>query len=356
MKKKYLLVTTLIYLATNPLSLEAKGDSLMLVKEESGQIVVNNKIVAKVNGKAISVMDLMKKLDVLFYRQFPQYASSVPARYQFYMANWKYILQDIVDKELILADAEENKFEVSSGDVREEMEALFGPNIITNLDKIGMTFDQAYKEILGDITIRRMVFVRVNAKAMRQVTPKDILAAYEEFAKENMRTDEWNYSVITVRDPDPTKGAIAANEIHHLLVEQNIPLEELQEKFKENPTIPSTATVNISKEMSHNEKEISESYKDILSPMKEQTFSHPIPQKSRADKGTVFRIFFLRKMTPGGPVLFSEVENKIKDKLIEDSSNIETDLYLKKLRKHFDVQDDQLKQMISDDFQPFSLK
>src|SRR5262249_17801417 len=149
-------------------------------QEDKAHIVVNNRILARINEKAISVVDLMKKLDVLFYREFPQYTSSKVARYQFYQANWKNVLQELIDKELILADAEENKLPISSGDVRQEMEQLFGPNIIANLDKVGLSFDDAWKIVQGDITIRRMMYMRVNAKAMRQVTPQDVWAAYEE--------------------------------------------------------------------------------------------------------------------------------------------------------------------------------
>ncbi|MBA3815063.1 MAG: SurA N-terminal domain-containing protein, partial [Parachlamydiaceae bacterium] len=111
-----------------------KADPFLFNTEQELQIVVNNRILAKVNGKAISVMDLMKKMDLLFYRQFPQYISSAQARYQFYQANWKHLLEEIIDKELILADAQDAKIPISAGDVRQEMEVLFGPNIISNLD------------------------------------------------------------------------------------------------------------------------------------------------------------------------------------------------------------------------------
>ena len=35
------------------------------------KLQINNRILANVNGKPISVIDAMKKMDVIFFRQFP---------------------------------------------------------------------------------------------------------------------------------------------------------------------------------------------------------------------------------------------------------------------------------------------
>ncbi len=50
-----------------------------------------------------------EKMDMLFLRRFPEYTKSKVARYQFYMANWKAILNELIEKELILADAQEKR-------------------------------------------------------------------------------------------------------------------------------------------------------------------------------------------------------------------------------------------------------
>ncbi|MGA8165085.1 MAG: hypothetical protein WB791_08700, partial [Waddliaceae bacterium] len=90
--------------------------------ERDRYIFINNRILSQVNGKAISIVDVMKKMDLLFYRQFPQYSSSVEARFQFYEINWRHVWEDLVDKELILAEAAENKIGMTNGDIRQEME------------------------------------------------------------------------------------------------------------------------------------------------------------------------------------------------------------------------------------------
>jgi len=330
------------------LPMKAFAAPLLLGDEENAHISVNNRIVAKVNGKAISVVDLMKKMDLLFYREFPQYAASSQARFQFYQANWKYILQEMVEKELILADAEENKLVVSAGDIRQEMETLFGPNIISNLDKIGMTFDEASKIILGDITIQRMLYIRVQGKALRNVTPLQVRTYYEEFAKENVQPDQWIYQVISIRNKNAAQGATIAHRAHQLLTEESLPLENLQATLL---AISDDKTrVNVSEEFHHDEKAISQEYREILSPMAPQSYSKPIALQSRATKETVFRLFFLKEMIPGGTPPYAKVEHQLKNQLVDKIISAESKAYINRLRKHFDVQE-----TVPENFAPFSL-
>lgn len=312
-------------------------------------ITVNNRVLAKVNGKAISVIDLMKKMDLLFYKEYPQYTSIPEARFQFYQANWKSMLKELINKELILADAEENKLQANSGEVRQEMEHLFGPNIIGNLDRIGMTFDEAWGIIQGDIQLHRMLYIRVNSKATREVTPKVVFANYEEYAKENVVLDKWSYRVISIRDKDPTVGAAAANVAYQLLTIDQIPLSELAEKLKNHSTT-SKSNINISDLFVLSGKEVAPAYKEILEKMNPKTYSTPIAQKSK-DKSLVFRFFYLEDMSPGGPPPFKEVELKIKEKLLGAQMNEKGEAYIKKLYDHFDVQE-----MIPEGFEPFSMK
>jgi hypothetical protein len=335
--------------------LHAVGESLLFAPEESKGIVINNRILAKVNGKAISAIDVMKKMDMLFYRAFPEYTSSTEARFQFYQMNWKQVLRDLIDKELIMADAEEIKMQVSNGDVRQEMEMLFGPNIIANLDKVGLTFEEAMKMVHSDIMIKRMLYIRAQMKAVKQITPQVVRDAYEEFAKDHIRSDTWIYSVVTIREPDRTKGAEAAHQAYRLLTEDNISLNELTKKLPELASVSSTTKTTVSEEFKHSEKEMSPAYKTTLSALTANSYSQPISQKSRADSSTVYRIFFLKEFIAGGAIPFQEVAKSIKDKLIDEIAIKETDLYIKKLRKHFDVQESHYADSGSEEFEPFRM-
>lgn len=337
-------------------SLSAGPEISLFKPEESKKIVVHNRVLAKVNDKSITVYDLMKKMDMLFYKQFPEYTGSVQARYQFYNANWKSILRDLMDKELIMADAEEVKMQVSNGDVRQEMEEMFGPNIITNLDQVGLTYDEAWKMVHSEIVIKRMLYSRANMKAMKKVTPIVIRDAYTVFAQENQRPETWNYAIINIRDPDPLKGAEAAHQAHQLLVAEHVAPKDLGERLSKLASVASTTKVNLSEDYSHTSEEMAENSKKILTQLQAGEFSDPQPQKSRTDGTTVYRIFYLQQKNPAGAPPFNEVSKNLNDKLIDEESSKEIDQYIGRLRKHFDVQGGDLELLKKENFQPFVLQ
>lgn len=350
---KKLLFLLGICLLTSTHNVYAKGESFVMGQEPEKRIFVNNRILATVNGKAISVIDVMKKMDMLFYKQFPEYTSSATARFQFYQINWKHVLQELIDKELILADAEEHKLPLTGGDVRQEMESLFGPNIIVNLDKVGLTFEEAWKMVEEDIKLRRMVYFCANSKAIRGVTPKDVREAYEEYAQKNVQPEEWIYTVISIRDPDAAVGAEAATKAHSLLTQEQIQLNELADKIRESFA---DTKVTLSESLRHQEKDLSPAYKEALLAMEAGSYSEPISQQSRSDKSTVFRIFFLKEKMAGGVVPFQDVAAELKNALLDEAINEETEAYLNKLRHHYHLHESHIKSWTPENFEPFVLK
>lgn len=339
-----------------PVALSAVGGSnpldnelLLNSTEDPLRIVANNRVLASVNGNPITVIDLMKRMDILFLKQFPEYTQSAKARYQFYLANWKRTLGELIDKELILADAKEMKMEVSGGDVRQEMEDMFGPNIILNLDKIGISLDEATKIVSGDILIRRMMYLKVTAKAMGKVTPLAIRNQYDEWAKENTRPAKYRYRMITIREPSTEKAERTAETIYGAL--NGISYSELAEKFT-----PFKGSATLSEEFSHTEKEIAPQNLSLLATLEPGALSLPIKQKSRTDKSDVYRLFFLDEKTVGSIPSLKEAEGPIKEQLLDVAIGEEQKQYLQKLRRHYGVTSAQLQEFIPADFVPFTLK
>lgn len=355
MKNKNLILFS--WLLFSCLALEAKNESLLLGKENSRKIAVDNKILAKINDKVISTVDVMKKMDMLFYQQFPQYVNSVEARYQFYQANWKQILEDFVNKELILADAAESKIEVSSGDVRQKMELYFGPDIITNLDKVGLTFEEASKMVQDEIILRQMLMYRVNSKAIRLVTPALVRKHYEIFSQDekNNQKARWDYQVITIRGPVDEMNLTVANEVYQLLTAHQATLSDVSDKLTQSKLLKEPIKMSVSEVFQHHESDMSEAYRDIVKGLNPDAYSNPIAQKSRTDKSTVYRIFYLVKREDGGIPAFKDVEAKIKEKLISEAANQETIDYMKRLHKHYHLQESDLNALVPADYQPFTL-
>lgn len=339
--------------ALAPLSHAA--DSFLFGKGDNAHIEVNNRVLAYVNGKAITVMDVMKKMDMVFFKHFPEYTSSPQARYQYYQINWQGTLQELIDKELILADALENKVPLTAGDVRQEMETLFGPNIIANLDKIDLTFDEAFKIVQGDLLLQRTMMIRVNSKAMRSITPQVIREAYNEYAAKNVKEEAWHYQVATIRNPDSANGAETANLSHKMLTEDKIELDALPKTLKA-ANVLGKSVVTISDPLYHTQNDMADIIKATLCDMEAGSISQPIAQKSRTDKSTVFRIIVLTEKIPAGAVPYSEIENQIKNSLYDKAITKESEAYLKKLRTHYAIQDSYIKEMVPEDFKPFSIK
>lgn len=339
-------------------SLEAIGnDSLFSNKREEPKISINNRILANVNGKPISTYDLMKKMNLSFFRQYPEYASSNEARFQYYEYSWKHTLSDIIDKELILADAQESKIEVSSGDVRQEIESSFGPNTIANLDKAGFTFEEAFKIMQEEILIRRLVGGRVQAKALRKVTPNKVRQAYDEYIQDpaNTRLTRWSYRIVTIKDRNLEKTEETAKTAYQLLME-GISLDQLESKLKERKLIGRQAKVTVSNPIKQDDKEISNEYRTFLVPLEKGMYSQPFSHKSRTTKATVYRIFSVDEKIPGGVPSYNEMEAKLKEQLLDKEIDLETDNYLLKLRQHYHIRQSDLDDYLPPNYQPFILK
>lgn len=350
---KHLSAFFFLLYAFAPLSHAA--DPFLFGKSDNAHIEVNNRVLAYVNGKAITVVDVMKKMDMVFFKHFPEYTSSPHARFQYYQINWKSTLQELIDKELILADALENKVPLTQGDVRQEMETLFGPNIIANLDKIDLTLDEAFKIVQGDLLLQRTMMIRVNSKAMRSVTPIVIREAYNEYAAKNVKEEAWHYQVATIRNPDSSSGAETANLSHKMLTEDKIELDALPKALKASDAL-GKSVVTISDPLYHTQGEMADMIKTTLCPMEPGDISQPIAQKSRTDKSTVFRIIVLKEKVPAGAVPYSEIENQIKNSLYDKAITKESEAYLKRLRTHYAIQDSYINEMVPEDFKPFSIK
>lgn len=347
MKKHLILSLFLLSLSLGPL------DARPPMKKES--VKVNNRILAKVEGKPITVIDVQKKMDMVFYKNFPEYSNIPAARHQYYSINWKHVLDDLIDKELVLADAKDSKIEISNGDIRQEMEKLFGPNVIANLQKAHMTFEEAWEILKGELTIRRMMMGKAQIKALRHITPKVVRNKYLETKEKYFHPDEWAYYVISVRNSDSDKGSLTAQVIHRLLTD-GYSHEEVKRKIAEMSEVDPETKITFSDEYKQKREDISEAYLTILSQLGENQFSLPISQESRSNKSIVYRIFMVTGKIEKGYAPFKEVEPEIKAELTEAAMMQETKKYIDSLRKKFRMDEKSVSSMIPETFEPFVIQ
>ncbi len=319
-----------------------------------GELIVQNRILATVNGKNISVIDVMKKMDVYLARAYPEYAKSNTHRHQFFSQNWRRTLNQMIDSELIVADAERLEMKITDGDIRELIHERFGPNVIATLDQLGVSYDEARAMIHHEIASQRMTWYRVHSKALNRVGPQSIKTAFQDHVVKNPPKEEWKYQVISIRGKTEQLGNIYAQKAQAVIKNEPLPFEELAKLLKDQTGEEENISVTVSDEYCVEGKALSDSHKAVICNLSPGTYSEPTPQVSR-DKSVVHRIFYLKDHTVSPPPKFDvAMVGNLQDELIEKEIEQEFPLYIAKLRKQFNFDEKSL-EAIPTDFQPFSL-
>lgn len=329
------------------------GTPLNFSLNENKEIVIHNRILLKVEGKTLSLMDVVKKMDLLFYRQFPEYAAMPELRFQYYQVNWKPILSSVIDDHLILADAKEKKVEVSDGDIRETMESLFGPEVVVNLDKLGMTYEEARELIKTELTVRKMMGAMVRSRAACDVQPKEVKKLFEKMAKTAPLDEKWVYRMLTIQTQDEEKGKSLASKALEMLSHQQVAFEHLPDALEKEGE---GCQIRLSEEFKRNDRELSLQHKQVLASMAMGACSAPVMQTSKKDGTHIVRLFHLKEKEKGKELTLNEMEEKLHAELMEKAVAKYNQVYIDKLRKHYGVTESYLETMIPDDFQPFALK
>lgn len=321
--------------------------------EEKEVLIVHNRILAKVDSKTISVIDVMKKMDLFLQKYYPQFIHSKIARYQFYIHNWKDYLSQMVDQELMLADAEHLEMKLSDAEVREEILERFGPNIMPTLDKLALTYDELRKMIKEEMLVQRMIWFRVNSKALHHVNSEDVKLAYKQFCEKNPALEEWEYQVVSIRSKDDQKGELLASKAIELLG-QKFELQSLKKEleFYEEEGV----SIHVSSDLHADEKGISDAHKQVLMTLSENDFSLPIRQLSRVDQSIVYRIFHLKKHSKKQIPSFEKMADELKEELLQKAAQKENIQYLTRLRERLGFDEQQMLQALPPDFEPFVLR
>lgn len=331
-------------------SLPLHPDASALQQEEPEELIIYNRILAKVNGKTISVIDVMKKMDMFLQKHYPQVASSKLTRYQFFSGQWREYLAQMIDQELMIADAEHLEVKVTDAEVREEILNRFGPNTMPILDKMGLSYEEAKQMIHDEMIVQRMMWFRVNSKALTHVNSNDVKEAYKQYCEKNPELEEWQYQVLSIRSLQKEESETLASRAFELL-KSNLELSAVAEKLN-----APQETLTVSPDMQADEKSISSSHKEVLKTLTENSFSAPIAQVSRIDNSVVYRIFYLKKHTKRTLPPFGKIAEELKEQLLQQAANKENTQYIAKLRDRLGYDEKHMTETLPNDFQPFALR
>ena len=315
---------------------------------------VNNTILARVNGSAISVVDVMKKLEVIFRQAAPHLVNTPAARYQFFAANWQHVLDEMINIELIVADSESKEMKLSDGEIREEMEQRFGPNILLTLADYNLTYDEAWKMVKRDIIVSRMTWYYVNSKALQTVSPQTLRQRYRQFCKENPTVEKWNYQIISVRDGDGDSARQAAAKVYAILKKEGLEglqnqMEALQTEFKE-------CAIQVSNPYEVKSRDLNEENRTILGALPVNSFSAPAAQTSKFTNKTVFRIFHLKNYQKIETPSFDAVSVKLREDLLQTAAQKLLSDYHERLHNFYDHDGKGYKEPLPEKYQPFAFE
>ncbi len=326
------------------------------MQEPRRRIGVNNRVLASVNGTVISVVDVKKKMDMILYQNYPQYLEMPEARFEFYSSHWREVLNDLIDRELMIADSEEKGFPISSGDVREELEEIFGPDVMLNLDNAGLTLDEAWAMVKADITIRRMLYYQVRMRITPQITPKDIRKAYDQQVAVIGSQKECLWRCLTLKSTDTNVATAYAEKLRVLLEEENVALDSLEAELEKREIQDPQVQLLISQSFRQKQGELSSSLQELLLTMSEGSYSKPQLQSSRSDPNPVVRIYFVEEIRAEEIPSLQEMEAQLREEITQEMTVKKTAVYLDNLRHHFHISKEQIEKELPLNFQPFVLK
>ncbi len=315
------------------------------------KMVMNNTVLAKINDKTISVLDVEKKLNIAFQMSFPDLVDSEQSRYQFYSAGWKQTLDDLINIELMLIDAQTKQLNITDGEIREEMEKKFGPNIMISLEEKKVTYDETWDSIKNEMIVQRMMWFYVQSKAMQSITPQKIRQAYRLYCEKNPAQDIYSYQVISVKGNDAISKQIA-DDVCKLLKDHNSEPQLIEKEISK--LEKDNIKIQISKLYTVSSKDISASHKNALSNLSINSYSNVISQTSRFDNKKINRIFYLKDIEKKEVPAFNEMTQTLKEEMLNKAMTTEAQKYFAKLRKDYLVVENEV--ISSSDFQPFILK
>lgn len=341
----------LFFILSAPFSLTLKAEPSPLLFEENNSVIINNRILLKIQDKPVTVVDVVKKMDLYFYQQYPHLVSNLQARYEFYKVNFQAVFSSLINDLLIVADAEEKEIETTDGDVREEMETLFGPDVVANVDKLGFAYDEAWNLVKRELIVRKMSMMMVRSKAIGEVYPKAMKVIYQDYTQANPPAKEWVYQVLQIRGKEKGHVESASEKAYQLLAKEATNISQLPQLVQ-----VEAVEVNLSEEFVRGEKEISVLHKEALQFLSPLGCSPPMVQLSPKEGGYSAKMFVLKEIREKKPSSFIEMENQIQQELLQKAMARHNNSYTEKLRERYGITEGYLSQMIPKDFVPFQIR
>lgn len=312
-------------------------------------IVVENRVLATVRDQIITVVDVTKKMDMIFCQQFPQYKGVPEARYEFYHTNWRKIFEELVDRQLILSMSEEKQFGVTNGDIREELEEIFGPNAMMNLYEEGLSLHDVEEMMKADILLRRALSFYVHSPVIAAITPAVLRAAYRKRVEEMKKKYGWVWRSVTVKSKSGDCRKDVADRVWNRLQKDHRTIEQISAELGDG------YEVVLSQSFRSEQSEVAQNVQAILEQLQPKTFSEPQSFTSRSDPRQGWRCYIVDERFFVKVPSFEELESTLRQEIASPVITKRTVEFFEDLRKQYGV-----KHLLTSEelraFEPFQLK
>lgn len=331
-----LVVCFLLFLVIIPNKIFSFESSLNSFSERSflkdnKEFFINNKVLFKVKDNTITVMDVIHKMNLLFYKSYPHLSQSSMSKAEFYSGLWPVLVEAIIDDFLIAAAAEEKKVSVDPKDVRREMERSFGDKLVDIISFFNMTEEDIFKIMERDLIVQKMLGIMVRSKVSLLISPSKIKASYREQLRNYHREKQWSYVILTLESASEENTLGVAEELYDRIINQRSFDEKAACQFAAHKDVK----IKISNLLQGTEKTLSKVHQNILTNADFDLCSKPFFYKKNQ-----VRLFVIKDFSFTKEKSFSELEEQLHIELLEKLFEKEENLYREKLRKRFSFDKD----------------
>lgn len=317
------------------------------------EIIVQNRILVEINKKPISVLDVVKQMDNFLHRYYPQYADSKLAKYHYYKGYWRETLEQMIDNELMIADAENLKITISPTEVREEIHRRFDPNVLERLEQLNLSYEEIKDLITKDLLIQKIQWFRVMSKVHQKITAEELKKSYHDHLNKYPPKNSWQYQFVNIRIENKTLALEIAEKLNLLKDKAENDLSKAFELFSSQNSEKILQGIYISQDLDLEERMLSPQHLSVLQSIKPNNWSNPVWQTDR-DGSFVLRIFHLKNHQRDETPPFESLLPQLKQDLLQRYAFEESEKYTKKLRDRFGYSENSLS--IPKHFEPFVIK
>ncbi|MBQ8498241.1 hypothetical protein [Chlamydia sp.] len=170
------------------------------VEQSLSEVAIHNRVLFKVDeDTVVTTLDVIHKLNILFYSTCPQLIDSVSARSQYYAAMWPVVLEAVINEFLMAADAKAKKIFIDPTSVNQEIESMFGRDLSPFFKIFDMTPEDVFNVVHRIMVAQRIEGMMVRSRVMLKVTPGMVRTYYQKLAEEAAQITQWTYRVLTIK-------------------------------------------------------------------------------------------------------------------------------------------------------------